>query len=422
MATYYARANGNVNATNVWSTTQAGATSDLFPSFTNADTLMANGFTITLNVNTTVLEVRNDTTGSATNGGGFTLNSGVTLTANCISGTIALLTYNGGVGATASIVGNVTSNGGNCVTFATGGVGTLNITGAINGTSGVGLYINGGTTVNINGNITASTGRGAYIVNVLPTVNITGNIIGGSTAAGFDSFSGGVATGGSITVTGNITGGSGAAGMALVANVNTAVVVVGSVIGGSGNAGITVASSSGSTITLTRAKGNGFGNGSSGLTSNVGIANNSQPSIVRVYEIEYGDLGQSPTSGPVFLFPASSNVALFYRSGTTKKTLVDASSSSGLLPNQSDVRAGTTYNAGTNTGTMSVPTAASVALGVNVDNTTGTAILTSGNIGDIWNYPVSGISVSNSIGERLKNCSTVASMGQQLAAALNNVQ
>jgi hypothetical protein len=175
-------------------------------------------------------------------------------------------------------------------------------------------------------------------------------------------------------------------------------------------------------VTATRAKGNGFGNGSAGLGSAVGVANNSTSSIIRVYEIEYGDLGQSPTSGPVFLFPSSSNVALFYRSGTTKKTLVDASSSSGLLPNQSDVRLGTTYNAGTNVGTMAVPASASVALGVPVDNTTGTAVLTNDNIGDIWNYPVSGISVSNSIGERLKNCSTVASMGQQLAAALNNVQ
>lgn len=452
MAIYYARANGNVNATNVWSTTPTGATSDLFPSFNNADTLMANGFTITLNVNTTVLEVRNDTNGGATSGGLFNLTSNVILTASiygsttnntvCVelpsgsgsatingnifggSGINAIGARNSNSNGTLTVIGNIT--GGSAAANGAQGIvnsqsGTINITGTVTGgsnSSNLGAVNSSTGILTINGNViggVSTNATGAYN-NSSGTLIITGNITGGSASGAYGVTS---VAAGTVIITGNVIGGSNSAGVGVYNSGNGSITIVGVSI--SSSVAIGSQNFSTGTLTVTRAKGNGFGNGSVGLNSVVGVAGN-QAGLTRVYEIEYGDLGQSPTSGPVFLFPASSNVALFYRSGTTKKTLVDASSSSGLLPNQSDVRAGTTYNAGTNTGTMSVPTAASVALGVNVDNTTGTAILTSGNIGDIWNYPVSGISVSNSIGERLKNCSTVATMGQQLAAALNNVQ
>ena len=252
------------------------------------------------------------------------------------------------------------------------------------------LYISGGVT-NVTGNVTGAGALGANIGSPI-TVNITGNI---TAVAGL--------TGSTVNFSNNLL------------NLN----IFGSAITGDNTSIISYNQIT--TTTITRVVGNGFGNGSVGITSQVALTA-PQNSPVRIYEIEYGALGQSPIAGPVFLIPATSNVALFYRSGTTKKTLVSADSSSGLLPSTGDVRRGTSYNAGNNVGTMDVPASASVALGVSVDNTTGTAILTSGNIADIWNVPVSGISVSNSIGERLKNCSTVATMGQQLSAALNNVQ
>jgi hypothetical protein len=223
-----------------------------------------------------------------------------------------------------------------------------------------------------------------------------------------------------VTATGNVTGGSAATsyGVEIASGGVGTTTINGAAIASSVAPG--AVNSSTGTLIITRAKGNGFGNGSVGLSSAVGVAGN-QTGLTQVYEIEYGDLGQSPTSGPVFLFPSSSNVVLFYRSGTTKKTLVDASSSSGLLPSTSDVRRGISYNAGTNIGTMDVPTSASVASGVPVDNTTGTAVLTIDDISKVWDVPVSSISVSGSIGERLKNCSTVATMGQQLAQAFSNI-
>ena len=82
-------------------------------------------------------------------------------------------------------------------------------------------------------------------------------------------------------------------------------------------------------------------------------------------------------------------------------------------PAITNVRSGTSYGVGNiYTGTMVVPPAASVSYGVPVDNTTGTSAI---NVNDIWNYSVSGISTSGSIGERLKTAATVNVMGQLIS-------
>jgi hypothetical protein len=62
-----------------------------------------------------------------------------------------------------------------------------------------------------------------------------------------------------------------------------------------------------------------------------------------------------------------------------------------------------------------VPPAAAVSVGVPVDNTVGTGYL---NATDIWNVPLASITTPNSIGERLKDASTVQTTGAQLAAFL----
>ena len=88
-------------------------------------------------------------------------------------------------------------------------------------------------------------------------------------------------------------------------------------------------------------------------------------------------------------------------------------------PAISNVRAGVVYGGGILTGTCAVPAAGSVALGVPVDNTTGTAILTQANVQSaVWNTLTSSLTTAGSIGERLKNAATVATTGEQLATAL----
>ncbi len=85
----------------------------------------------------------------------------------------------------------------------------------------------------------------------------------------------------------------------------------------------------------------------------------------------------SPVSGTgIRLKKLGSNVAVFnYCDTAGAKTLIDASSNA-AMPAASNVRSGVSYASGALTGTCAVPAAGSVALGVPVDNTAGTAVLT----------------------------------------------
>lgn len=89
-------------------------------------------------------------------------------------------------------------------------------------------------------------------------------------------------------------------------------------------------------------------------------------------------------------------------------TVVDA-------PPPRDVREGTSYALGTYTGTLAVPLPSQVALGIATDDTTGTGVLSAS---DVWSEQVSNITTAGSIGERLKNASTVESNGDQLESFL----
>ena len=84
-------------------------------------------------------------------------------------------------------------------------------------------------------------------------------------------------------------------------------------------------------------------------------------------------------------------------------------------PPESDVRLGVEYANQSRTGTLSVPLPSQVSLGIAVDDTTGTAVL---NASDVWSEQVSNITTAGSIGERLKNASTVESTGDQLESFL----
>ena len=355
MATYFARKTGNINAADVWATTPSGTASNLFPSFTNADVLMANSFTIIVNVNTTVAEVRTDTTGGATVGGGVTLNEGVTLTGNIIFGTSGSGTYNGTFPNSATLVGNITANSGR---FTHGGTGVLNIT----------------------GNLTGGTGSNAPAVYVTSNgiLNVTGNVTGGSSASGYGIWNQGAGT---INVTGNSTGGSGSPG---IYNQITGTCTIGQCIGGTGSFGAINASTG--TIRLTRAVGNAYGPGNTaGLAAAPGAANLGL-GVIEIEQIEFGTLGQVPITGTgIRLKKANSNVAVFNFCDTAgSKTLIDATQNA-AMPAASNVRSGLSYAGGAATGTLAVPLPSQVAVGVATDNTIGTAFVTGSDIATaVW--------------------------------------
>jgi hypothetical protein len=419
MATYFARKSGNINASDVWATTPSGTAGAVV--FTSSDILLSNTFTITVNVNTTVAEIRNDTTGGATAGGTFELSNAITLTSNVFgNGLTNGVCVNLAAGiASGAIVGNITGGSlTNSIGARNNSTGTLTITGSVTGgsASGAGAYgvVNSQTgTINITGSITGGSVNTNYGVhnNSTGTINITGSVNGGvaGNCSGVNN-----AVGGTVSITGNVTGGSNSTGYG-VYNTGTGIITISGTATG-GTVAIAAYNNGSGTLIVTRAKGNGYGNGSVGLSSAVGVFG-SQNGSTNIYEIEYGDLGQSPTSGAIILLNATSNVALFYRTSGGKKTLVDSSAAADY-PAISNVRSGTVYGNTNFTGTLAVPSASSVAFGVAVDNTTGTAVLTPANV---WNYLTSNIATSGSIGERMKNCSTIASVGQQLVDSLNAI-
>ena len=288
--------------------------------------------------------------------------------------------YNSSTG-TISTSGNVAGGSGASATGAINpAAGTLTITGNVSGgtvVTALGVSNTSNGTVTITSTTIAGTVAIAVSNSVGGTINVTGNVTGGTAATIYGVNNVGVGT---INVTGNVTGGTVVATSHGLNNTSTGIVaIVGICTGGAaGAAGSNNAA--GGTITTTRAKGNGFGIGSVATAAGVGIAS-AQSSITKIEEVEFGALGMSPVSGPCYITPLTTNVAIFtkYPGGTGTKTLVDATASAGM-PAITDVRFGTSYASGALTGVAYIPAAGSVALGVPVDATTGTATLTAADV------------------------------------------
>jgi hypothetical protein len=419
MANYFARKAANINAADIWATTAGGSAADVFSTFTSSDVLHSNSFAVTVNVDTTVAEVRNDNANSATAGGSFTLSNGVTLTANVFGGSATCVSFAGTSGNSASIVGNIVggtaTNAFGCNNTTTG---TLNITGNVTGGSGTqtyGAHNASSGILNLTGD--ASGGSGATAIGVsnfnTGTINVTGNVTGGSGATSVGARNWQTA-GSTLVITGNVTGGTlGIGAQNFVASTMT---VVGSATASSGAHG--AENTSTGTLSMTRAVGNSYGIGAAGGTGDfVGLLSTNVASDTRTEELEYGANGQAPTRGAVRIVSGTNNKCLVTLTTSAVKTLADPSDGTGQA-NEADVRSGTSYALGNKTGTCAVPAAGSVALGVAVDNTTGTAVLTPA---AVWDALTSGMTTSGSIGARLKNAATLDSTGQQLADALSPV-
>jgi hypothetical protein len=393
MANYFARKAGNIDATDVWATTPGGTAADVWSTFTSSDVLHSNNFAITVNVDTTVGEVRNDNANSATAGGSFTLNNNITLTANAFAGSTSTACVQLASTNSATLVGNATGGSGNvaiCVNNAS--TGTLTITGNVTGGSAGtthGASNAAGGTLNITGNATGGTGTGIGANNQsIGTLTLTGSATGGTVAAAQGARN---ATTGTLTIVGSAFASSVAAG---ASNQSTGI------------------------MSVIRAVGNTWGIGAAGgVNSFAGVTSDNVASDTRVEELEYGANGQAPTSGAVKIVSGTNNKCLVTLTTSAVKTLADPSDGTGQA-NEADVRSGTSYALGNKTGTCAVPSAGSVALGVAVDATTGTAVLTPA---AVWDALTSGMTTSGSIGARLKNAATLDSTGQQLADALSPV-
>lgn len=408
MANYFARATGNINATNVWATTPSGTPAA--QTFVAGDVLYTNSFNITVNVDTNLGstgEVRNDNTNGATAGGSFALSSGVTLTANVFAGSFNAncVTYSGTTGSSATIVGNCTGGSTtNADAARNASSGTLIITGNLTGGSGncSGANNNGSGTITLTGNTTGGVGTNGDAArnSGTGTFTITGNVTGGS---GTGANGANNQSTGTMTITGTATGGSVSGAVGAYNNSTGTLTINGSAVGSNNAAG--AQNNVTGILNVTRAVGNGWGIGTTGISSAVGVASPAAGAQTRVDELEYGSLGQAPTSGAISVPDKTSNVCLVHRLSLGKKTLVDPSANTGQAA-EADVRLGVSYALGNKTGTCAVPAASSVAAGVAVGTGVGTAVLTQANV---WDYALSSASsVAGSVGQKLAKAATPA--------------
>lgn len=389
MANILAAATGNWSSTATW-------VGGVLPS--SADTVMSNGFTVTINQDITVVELRADGTGGASSGGGFS---------------VAAAT-----GTTRAINAKLTS----CNLTATLTGGTINITGDVTSTAVAAWSIGSSSTtgtLNFFGNLTNSGAEHATPSLFVGTISVTGNVSHSGSAHFF-----GLRYGCTLTITGNVSSSSSGGSAVLVASTNASTVTItGSVsatgtfqaiwMNGAGTLYLTGTATGGASSAapaVTVAQGTSYITRAVGGTVAAGVVQSSS-GVSYVEEIEYGSTGASPTSGLHRLTDKTNNKCLFFRQGLSKKTVSDIAGL-GVLPAVADVRLGVNFNAGQLSGTCAVPSAGSVALGVAVDATTGTAILTSAQIQTACASALSAFS-----GGRLADCATTATVGQQIADA-----
>jgi hypothetical protein len=279
--------------------------------------------------------------------------------------------------------------------------GANGITGKFNNGQGSFVIINTPSiTVNIN-SIIRMTGTGGDIrtidIGAICTVNIVGNVINiGTTSTNFNQTIR-ITTSATVNITGNlISSANTTSGRFSVITCNSSCIlnIVGSITG-TGNLGnnpVIDNFSSPCSIniigTLTAVNSSAISSNQASIINVTGIiiaSNNSNALISSstTANITISTPCFNAANGIMAVF--ASNVKLLNSGSSewqfatdvvaTNKTLYSPGTALGN-PTPSDVRDGTTYADGALTGTLKVPPSSSVAVGVPVDNTTGTAIIT----------------------------------------------
>ena len=446
-----------------WSNTATWNNGGVLGLPTASDAVFANRFNVTVDQNITVTQLRNTATSSVAEGGTFISTNGIQVATSTGSTAATYGIYAG----TGSIAGT------NSACFTITGSHFVGITGSILGGSGTaavgankhGLIITNGGTGSIIGNIyggnianlaTSANNYGIFIIS--GSVIVTGSLIGGtsnecvalSILNGTASISGTLQLNGfaspmiigagnaqvnftgipspisaagpyanvtAMKVAGNNTGVINYNGPVIAANVpgirlsagTMTVNITGSVysVGLSNVADSAIISSVASTINIS---------GSITSAPNApAIQSTSTSGLIRVTGPLINQNNYPAIYSPRIQLVSTSAPTYTLQTDTLNKniTLYDTSFTSSL-PTQTSVRSGSLYG-GTNefSGSMSVPSSFNVRYGVPIDSTTGSATLTPQ---DIFDYAVSSLTGSNTIGSRLQNISTVQTTAATIAA------
>jgi hypothetical protein len=414
MTTYYAQLSNNIDAANVWNTSADGSGTYVpYSALVAGDILIANGRIVTVNINTDLGGTgRVVTTGSA---GHFLLADGVSLRADAYAGPWSeVVKYSGSYPNSATLNGKVVASNGGTSAAQNTGTGTLNINGDVTGggwNHTHGALNSGSGVLNITGTVTGgltNNSHGAY-----NSSNGQINIIGDVVATGQPGATN--ADGGTITIEGNVITTGGHHGVWNLGSGN--IVVNGDVTASAAGVPANNAGSGSVTIngTVTAADAN-----PAAITSSTG------PIIVNGSLVSAAN-GRFPVSG--LLKVTSDTSVVLYSQESDLLTFGDVGALAESFPSPEDVRYGTTYGGGEYTGTCAVPAASSVAEGVPVDDTVGTAFISAENIRAALGLAAANLDTKFSdipLGvrtelapelERVSNCATVQSTGDQIAAA-----
>jgi|694.fasta_scaffold07062_2 hypothetical protein len=397
MANYKAVANGNWSALATWQDDSSGSfiASTVLPGA--SDVVYFNNFTVQIDVNVTVSQIRNDSSTGVTAGGSGVISASRTVNADLYHAA-TLLTISAAAPSVVNITGNIP-----------GSVATVN--------SANGINITGTCTLNYTGNITASltaaTSVAGVRVGAAAVVNITGDVTGGVQTTSNGCRGVDVRSNSTINIVGNVNGGTtGRSNHGILFVASGVVLNITGIVSGSNsttfsdpNCGISLLSGSNNITTITGVV--------TTISGSVAINDFSNSQYILFGNVVNAVDGSNPISCRYFFIESTTQWTL-KKSNLTNNILYTFDLSDN--PAQNNVRSGVVYGpANIFTGTCAVPPAAAVSVGVPVDNTVGTGYL---NATDIWNVPLASITTPNSIGERLKDASTVQTTGAQLAAFL----
>ena len=342
---------------------------------------------------------------SSTLAGCRAIGSAFTLSTRAIAfSSSGTLTLTGIVAIGGRVAGSTFTNGAHAIE-STSAAGTVAFTNASTLTGGSGAValgiINSTGTVTITSS-TVTGGSGQTAIGIenpsTGTVTVTSSTVTGgsnSTAYGIEN-----ASTGTVTITSStVTGGSSATAYG-INNFSTGTVTITSsnVTGGSNATAYGVNNSSTGPVTITgdvtASTAAGVLNASTGTVTITGrltpttaafalqCTNTTGANITLSGSLIYASNGFAPTNCAKFLMnptPTMARVRFAKNGSTTYSDFFTADNSLGQAA-ITDVRFGTVYASGALTGVAYIPSASSVAFGVPVDNTTGTATLTAADV------------------------------------------
>ena len=283
------------------------------------------------------------------------------------------------------ITNKIVNNGGALVRITGVGV-TININSNLNQLQNSGsqvLLINVPSTINIVGNIIVSgnstnVSAVCVIVNASVNLNITGNIIGNngifsSNSQQYPLSISANGVGSILNIIGNLTSGN-LGGVCLNSLANISVNITGN-----------ITNTINTSLYFSDAKSNS-------ISCNGIIIGSAQPAIRSVNALSIITIKGPIINTNGFMAILTSGKLLIKSTAFPSWTFQDENNSNKILyspgtelgnPATTDVREGTTYADGALTGTLIVPPTGSVAVGVPVDNTTGTAMISIQDMGSL---------------------------------------